>query len=145
MSDAAYTARPTNKAMALERARNFSLPKDETGQYQHDEAVKYTELVKRELGGMFNMLDKQHGMSKLADKTPNKINTIKSTYAYDVTDILKDSKKRAKEESKRMGAVVTPDITTRSDAQEEADRLRPFLRRSMRIRAEDKLEWNTKA
>ena len=92
MSDAAYTARPTNKAMALERLTKLAsaLAKDESGQYKHDDAVKYTELVKRELGGMFNMLDKQHGMSKLTEKAPNKINRIKSTDAYDASDILLD-------------------------------------------------------
>ena len=122
MSDAAYVARPSNKAMALERMQKVTLPKDETGQYKHDDAIKYTDLVKRELGGMFNMLDKQHGMSKLAEKVPNKINRIKSTDAYDATDILQESKKKAEEESKRLNIVVTPDIVTRSDAQEEADR-----------------------
>ena len=122
MSDAAYTARPTNKAMANERVQKITLEKDETGQYQHDAAVKYIELIKRELRGMFNLLDRQNGMFLLGDKTTNKINSIKSTDAYDATDILRQSKQKAEKESRSLGAVVTPDITARSDAQEEADR-----------------------
>lgn len=118
----AYVARPTNKAMALERLQKLTLPKDKTGQYKHDDAIKYTDLVKRDLGGMFNMLDKQHGMSKLTEKAPNKINRIKSTDAYDASDILLESKRKAENESKSLNIVVTPDITARSDAQEEADR-----------------------
>ena len=74
MSDAAYTARPTNKAMALERVQKIVLNKDNNGQYQHDDAVKYIALVTREMGGMFNLLDRQHGMAKLAEATTNHIN-----------------------------------------------------------------------
>ena len=127
MSDAAYTARPTNKAMALERLTKLAsaLSKDESGQYKHDDAVKYTELIKRELGGMFNMLAKETGtigMADLAEKAPNAINRIKSTDAYDASDILRASKRKAEAEGKRLNIVITPDITTRSDAQEEADR-----------------------
>ena len=118
----AYVARPQNRAMALERLQKVKLPKDELGQYKHDDAVKYTELVKRELTGMYNMLDPQHGMAKLAEKAENKINKIKSTDAVTASDILRESKQKAARESQTLNAVVTPEITTRAEAQEEADR-----------------------
>ena len=79
MSDAAYTARPTNKAMALERIGKLQFNKDTTGQYQHDDIVKLFENIERELGGMFNLLDRQHGMAKLMQDHRNAINIIKST------------------------------------------------------------------
>ena len=121
MSDAAYMARPQNKATALECLGKHPLAKDELGQYNHDAAIKYTKLIKRELAGMFNMLDSDHGMSKLADPANNFINKIKSTNAYTARDILRESKAKADAESRSLGAVVTPKITARSDAQEEAD------------------------
>jgi SPX domain protein involved in polyphosphate accumulation len=82
MSDAAYTARPTNKAMAYERISKLALEKDDMGQYQHDSATKFCENVKRELAGMFNLLDRANGMSKLIKATSNPINTIKSIDAF---------------------------------------------------------------
>jgi SPX domain protein involved in polyphosphate accumulation len=82
MSDTAYTARPTNKAMAYKRISKLALEKDNTGQYQHDSATKFCENVKRELAGMFNFLDRANGMSKLIEATSNPINTIKSIDAF---------------------------------------------------------------
>ena len=58
------------------------------GQYQHDNAVKFTQQLKHKLKGMFNLLDSQNGMEKLADAAPNNINKIKSTDAFDASKIL---------------------------------------------------------
>jgi hypothetical protein len=55
MSDAAYTARPTNKAMAYERISKLVLEKDDAGQYQHNSATKFCENVKRESAGMHSI------------------------------------------------------------------------------------------
>jgi hypothetical protein len=126
MGDSAYTARQANAKIALERIGKISLIKDEAGQYQHDAAVKYIANVTRELGTFFNLLDSKNGMVKLIEESSNTINSIKSTSAYSADDVLKMSKQKAAKISKDTGTTATPSITTRSDAQEEADRLNNY-------------------
>ena len=61
-------------------------------------------------------------MSKLFDKNQKAINTITTQDAYDYKDILKKLKDEAfKAPTKDI--TVKPDITTRQEAQDEADRL----------------------
>ena len=121
MSDATYTARPTNMQLIKDRCKNIKLPKDDNGQYQHDAAVKYTDLIQRETKNMVNLLDRANGMSKLFDTADNHINTIKSTTAYNASDVLKQYKDLAAKKN-----LATPEITERSDAQDEADRLNQY-------------------
>jgi hypothetical protein len=86
MGDATNTAWPTNKAMAYERINKLGLEKDDAGQYQHDTATKFCENIKRKLAGMFNLLDKNNGMSKLMEEADNPINTINPlTHSQQVT------------------------------------------------------------
>ena len=66
----------------------------------------------------FNPFDKNNGMSKLFDKNRNTINKITMKDAYDYKGILKKSKDQSTKES-----TVNPNITTRQEAQDEADRL----------------------
>jgi SPX domain protein involved in polyphosphate accumulation len=123
MSDAAYTARPNNKAMAYKRISKLVLKKDGAGQYQHDSTTKFCENVKRELAGMFDLLDRVHGMSKLIEAADNPINTIQSIDAFTASKVLNKSKKEADQKTKdsKAGMVYVAEITTRSDAQDEAD------------------------
>jgi hypothetical protein len=143
MSDAAYTARPTNKAMAYERISKLVLDKDDAGQYQHDSAVKFNENVKRELAGMFNLLDRAHGMSKLIESADNHINTIKSIDAFTASDVLKKSKQEADKKTKesRTNTVYLPEITTRSDAQDEADRLNQYYQAAIGVKEGTTEAW----
>ena len=67
-------------------------------------------------------MDKTNGMSKLFDKNKNTINTITTQDAYDYKDILKKSRDEAFKASTKE-ITVKPDITTRQEAQDEADRL----------------------
>ena len=122
MSDAAYTARHTNREVAHNLITKLPFDKDENGQYKHDDAIKFIGEIKRKLGEMFNLLDPANGMAALAGDGDNDINSIKSTSVYLPSDILKVSKKEAEDESKKTGQTVAPEITTRQDAQEEADR-----------------------
>jgi SPX domain protein involved in polyphosphate accumulation len=116
MSDVAYTVRPTNKAMAYKCISKLVLKKDDAGQYQHDSATKFCENVKRELAGMFNLLNRANGMSKLIEATNNRIKTIKSIDAFTASDVLKKSKQEADKKTKesKSGLVYIPEITTRS-------------------------------
>ena len=61
-------------------------------------------------------------MSKLFKKNQNTINTITTQHAYDYKDILRKSKDEAFKASTK-DTTVKPDITTRQEAQDEADRL----------------------
>jgi hypothetical protein len=132
----AYTARPTNKAMAYERVSKLVLEKDDAGQYQHDSATKFCENVKQELAGMFNLLDPTHGMSKLLEEADNPINTIKSSDAFTASDELQNEKKKAEEKTKnsKKNAVYLLEINTRSDAQEEADRLNQYYQAAIGVK-----------
>ncbi len=68
-------------------------------------------------------MDNSNGMRKLFNKNRNAINTIttKETYNY-YKDILKKLKDKASKASTKEIA-VKPDITTRQEAQDGADRL----------------------
>ena len=70
----------------------------------------------------FNPLDKTNGMSKLFDKNQNAINTITTKDTCKYKDILKKSKDEAFKASTKE-ITVKPDIMTRQEAQDEADRL----------------------
>ena len=70
----------------------------------------------------FNPLDKTNGMSKLVNQNRNTINTITTQDAYDYKDILKKSRDEAFKGSTKE-TTVKPDITTRQEAQDEADRM----------------------
>jgi hypothetical protein len=110
--------------MAYDRIIILKLLKDEAGQYQHDDAV--IDNTVRELKGMFNLLDKNNGMAWLMNQCSNSINSVQTTDAYTASDVIKKSKKEAAEETARLGMQVLPEITTRPDAQEEADRLNHY-------------------
>ena len=122
MSDACYTARPTNRANALERISNLNLSLNESGQFNHDNITSFFESVKRELKGMFNPLEPGQGMAGLLSETSNSINEIKSNDIFTPDRILREARAEAQAISQRTGTTATPNITTRSDAQDEADR-----------------------
>jgi hypothetical protein len=123
-----WSAKRENKQNTLEQLKSISLPTDDNSHYQHDDAIKYIDQLKQAAKEMFNPLDKTNGMSKLFDKATNDINSITTQDVYDWRDIIDKSKKEAKEKTNRSksGTVYVPDITSRSDAQEEADRLNQF-------------------
>ena len=122
MSDACYTARPTNRANTIERVDKLHLEINESGQYPHDAIEGFFKSLDRELAGMFNPLDTGRGMAGLLAATPNNINNIKSNDIFTADIILRESKAEAARITQQTGATATPTITTRADAQEEADR-----------------------
>jgi hypothetical protein len=123
-----WSAKRENKQNTLEQLKPISLPTDDNGHYQHDDVIKYIEQLKQAAKDIFNPLDKINGMSKLFHQVTNKINSITLHDVYDWRDIIAKSKKEAKDKTDRStsGTVYLPDITSRSDAQEEADRLNQF-------------------
>jgi len=122
MSDAVWSARRKNKINTVKQLKKIKLTIDDAGQYQHDDVIKFIEQLKQVAKEQFNPLDKTNGMSKLFEKNQNTINTITTQHAYDYKDILKKSKDEASKASTKK-TTVKPDISTRQEAQDEADRL----------------------
>jgi hypothetical protein len=122
MSDAVWSARRKNKINTVKQLKKIKLTIDDAGQYQHDDVIKFIEQLKQVAKEQFNPLDKTNGMSKLFEKAQNTINSITTRHAYDYKDILKKSRDEASKASTKE-TTVKPDITTRQEAQDEADRL----------------------
>jgi hypothetical protein len=122
MSDAVWSVRRKNKTNTTEQLKKIKLNTDDAGQYQHDDVIKFIERLKQVAKEQFNPLDKTNGMSKLFDQNKNTINTITTQDAYDFKDILKKSRDEAFKASMKE-TTVKPDITTRQEAQDKADRM----------------------
>ena len=122
MSNVIWSAWRENKANAVNQLKKVKLHTNNGGQYQHDDVIKFIEQLKQVAKEQFNPLDKKNGMFKLFKRNQNFINTITTQDAYDFQDVLKKSKDKA---FKALTATKTvgPDITTRQEAQDEADRL----------------------
>ena len=121
MSDACYSARPNNRANALERIERLHLAKNTNDQYEYDSAVGFFKSVEREMRGMYNPLEPGKGMEGILSATPNLLNSIKSNDFFTPECILKEKRDEAAEISKQTGTTTLPTITSRSDAQDEAD------------------------
>jgi hypothetical protein len=122
MSNAVWSARRENKINTVKQLKKIKLTIDDAGQYQHDDVIKLIEQLKQVTKEQFNPLDKTNGMCKLFEKTQNTINSITTQHAYNYKDILKKSKDETYKASTKE-TTVKPDITTRQEAQDEADRL----------------------
>ena len=122
MSDAVWSARRKNKLNTVKQLKKIKLTINDAGQYQHDDIVKFIEQLKQVAKEQFNPLDKNNSMSKLFKKNQNTINTITTQHAYDYKEILRKSKDKAFKAS-TTDTPVKPNITTRQEAQDEADRL----------------------
>ena len=126
MNDACYTARPTNRANALERIQNLQFRVNSSGQFEHDDITSFFASVEREMLGMYNPLEPGKGMAGLLESTPNRINKIKSVDVVTPEQILKESRDEAAAISRSTGTTATPAITSRSDAQDEANRRKHY-------------------
>ena len=122
MSNAVWSARCKNKINTAKQLKKIKLTIDDAGQYQHDDVIKFIEQLKQVAKEQFNPLDKINGMSKVFEKNQNTINTITTQHAYNYKDILKKLKDEASKASTKE-TMVKPDIMTRQEAQDEADRL----------------------
>jgi hypothetical protein len=124
-----WNARRETKANTIDALKEIKLTTDEAGQYQHDEAIKFIDQLKQVAAEMANPEDTtKTGMSKLFDEAPNELNSIKTKDIYSWRDIIKREKDKADAKTKNstIGKVYQPEITTRSEAQDEADRLNQF-------------------
>ena len=133
MSDAVWSARRKNKTNIIEQLKKIKLTLDDAGQYQHNDVIKFIEQLKQVAKEQFNPLDKTNGMCNLFEKNQNTINTITMQHAYNYKDILKKSKDEASKASTKE-TTVKPDITTRQEAQDEADRLNQIYQADLGVK-----------
>ena len=122
MSGGVWSTQHKNKINTVEQLKKIKLNTNDMGQYQHNDVIKFIKQLKQVAKEQFNPLDKTNGMSKLFDNNQNTINTITMQDAYDYKDILKKSRDKASKASTKE-ITVKPDISTRQEAQDEADRL----------------------
>ena len=71
--------------------------------------------------GMYNPLEPGKGMEGLLSATPTLLNSIKSNDFFTPERILKEKRDEAQAISQQTGTTTLPTITSRSDAQDEAD------------------------
>ena len=123
MAEACYTARATSKQQVLDGIDKLTLQTNEHGQYTHDTILLLQKGIQRVLVSQFNPSDPGKGMVKLLDDGDNILTRIQSTDAITAGSVLKSAKKRADDLSTTTGKTILPTFTTRTEAQEEADRL----------------------
>jgi hypothetical protein len=123
MAEACYTARATTKQQVLDGINKLTLHTNEHGQYTHDAILLLQKGIQRVLISQFNPSDPGKGMVKILDEGDNILTRIQSTDAITAGSVLKSAKKRADKLSTTTGKTILPTFTTRTEAQEEADRL----------------------
>ena len=123
MAEACYTARATTKQQVLDGINKLTLKTNEHGQYTHDAILLIQKGIQRILVSQFNPRDPGKGMVKLLDDGANILTQVQSTDAITAGSVLKAAKTRADDLSQKTGKTVLPIFTTRTEAQEEADRL----------------------
>ena len=123
MAEACYTARATTKQQVLDGIDKLTLQTNKHGQYMHDAILLLQKGIQHVLISQFNPSDPGKGMVKILDKGDNILTRIQSTDAITAGSVLKSAKKRADELSTTTGKTILPTFTTRTEAQEEADRL----------------------
>jgi len=87
----------------------------------------------------FNPSDPGKGMVKLLDDGDNILTRIQSTDAITAGSVLESAMKRADELLTTTGKTILPTFTTRTEAQEEADRLN-VINQSKIVTKEDVVE-----
>jgi hypothetical protein len=123
MAEACYTARATMKQQVIEGIGKLALQTNKQGQYTHDAILLLQKGIRRVLVSQFNPSNLGNGMEKLLEDGTNLLTNVKSTNAITANSVLKAAKTRADAALKASSTLITPTITSRLEAQEEADRL----------------------
>jgi hypothetical protein len=123
MAEACYMARATTKQQVLDGINKLTLQTNEHGQYTHDAILLLQNGIQHVLVSQFNPSDPGKGMVKLLDDGDNILTRIQSTDAITAGSVLKSAKKRADELPTTTGKTILPTFTTRTEAEEEANRL----------------------
>jgi hypothetical protein len=123
MAEACYTARATTKQQVIKGIGKLALQTNEHRQYTHDAILLLQKSIRRVLVRQFNPSNPGKGMEKLLKDRTNLLTNVKSTDTITVNSVLKAAKAKADVALKASSTMITPTITSRLKAQEEADRL----------------------
>jgi hypothetical protein len=123
MAEACYTARATTKQQVIKGIGKLALQANKHGQYTHNAILLLQKGIRCVLVSQFNPSDPGKGMEKLLKDGTNLLTNVKSTDAITVNSVLKAAKARADAAPKASSTMITPTITSQSEAQEEADHL----------------------
>jgi hypothetical protein len=123
MVEACYTARATTMQQVLYGINKLTLHTNKHGQYTHDAILLIQKGIQCVLVSQFNPSDPGKGMVKLLEDGDNILTQVQSTNAITAGSVLKSAKKRADKLSTTTGKTVLPTFPTRTEAQEEANRL----------------------
>jgi hypothetical protein len=104
--------------------KKLTLQTNENGQNTHNAILLLQKAVWRILQSQFNPSNPGKGMEKLLDTGYNRLTLVKSTDAITAGSVIKKAKQNAKVLSILTGKTVLPIITTRAEAQEEANQLK---------------------
>jgi hypothetical protein len=110
------------KQQVIKGIGKLALQTNEHGQYTHDAILLLQKGIRHVLVSQFNS-DPGKGMEKLLEDGTNLLTNVKLTNAIMANSVLKAAKARADAASKALSTTITPTITSRSEAQEEANHL----------------------
>jgi hypothetical protein len=123
MAEACYTARATTKQQVLKGVNKLTLQTNKHGQYTHDAILLLQKGIRRVLISQLNPSNPGKGMEKLLNEVNNLLTLVKSTDVITASYEVKKAKNRVDELTASTGKTIIPSITSRAEAQEEANRL----------------------
>lgn len=126
MADAAVTARYAAKTLVLELLMKHDLPTNAAGQYNVEAGTRWISAMERDLREFYVPGGSQNndGVLQLCN-AGTELSNIKSTDIHTVQSVLHYHKELAarKTRTSAAGKTYEPEITTRSDANDEAERI----------------------
>jgi hypothetical protein len=105
----------------------LTLQTNEHGQYTHDAILLLQKGIRHVLISQFNPSDLGKGMEKLLNDGDNLLTLVKSTDAITASYVIKKVENRADKLTASTGKTVLPSITSRAEAQEEANQLNDVI------------------
>jgi hypothetical protein len=123
MAEACYMARATTKQQILNGVNNLTLKSNKHGQYTHDAILLLQKGIRRVLISQFNPSNPGKGMEKLLDNVDNLLTLVKSVDAITASYVIKTAKNSAEKLTASTSKTILPSITSRAEAQEEANQL----------------------
>jgi hypothetical protein len=116
-------ARATTKQQVLNGVNKLTLQTKKHGQYMHDVILLLQKGIRRVLISQFNPSNPGTGMEKLLDNGNNLLTLVKSTDAITASYVITKAKNKADKLTASTGKTILPSITSRAEAQEEANQL----------------------
>ena len=127
MVDKCFTEHTETKQSIVTKIGHLSLRRNDSGQYAHAAITQLEKVIQRVLKQQYNPSGGANGMLDLLN--PNNVG-LQANKTATAADILWELKQEVGDEAAQKGTAVTPKITLRSDAQEEADR-RNFINQAL--------------